>query len=243
MKTIAINSIFVLFAFVVGIAATAPTAFADHMTAEVSIPSGTSVPGCEETKECYVPYTVTIDPGGEVTWSNNDSAAHTVTSGTAKDGPDGNFDSSLFMAGTTFSHKFDNFESGTYPYICMVHPWMTGEIIVVNDNFESYSNLNITPKEQNKPKTIDTLIKQKSQPISIWSDKSNYVDGSIIHIDGKIKDAKPNAFVNIRVYSPSNYNIADERVLLSNAGKFKIDFDTSDKLWFENGDYIIKFED
>ncbi|MEX2313559.1 MAG: PEFG-CTERM sorting domain-containing protein, partial [Nitrosopumilaceae archaeon] len=78
----------------------------------------------------YVPYTVTIDPGGEVTWSNNDSAAHTVTSGTAKDGPDENFDSSLFMAGTTFSVKFDGYEYGTYPYFCMVHPWMTGEVIV-----------------------------------------------------------------------------------------------------------------
>jgi len=129
MKTIAISSIFVLFALVVGITATAPTAFADHATASVSIPAGTSVPGCEETKECYVPYTVTIDPGGEVTWSNDDSAAHTVTSGTAKDGPDGNFDSSLFMAGTTFSVDTLD-EEGTYPYFCMVHPWMTGEVIV-----------------------------------------------------------------------------------------------------------------
>ena len=129
MKTIAISSIFVLFALVVGIAATAPTAFADHATASVSIASGSSVPGCEVTKECYIPYQVTIDPGGEVTWSNDDSAAHTVTSGTAKDGPDGNFDSSLFMAGTTFSVDTLD-EEGTYPYFCMVHPWMTGEVIV-----------------------------------------------------------------------------------------------------------------
>src|SRR3972149_1964585 len=129
MKTIAISSIFVLFAIVAGIASTAPAAFADHATASVSIPAGTSVPGCEETKECYIPYTVTIDPGGEITWSNDDSAAHTVTSGTAKDGPDGNFDSSLFMAGTTFSvNTLD--EEGTYPYFCMVHPWMTGEVMV-----------------------------------------------------------------------------------------------------------------
>ena len=127
MKTIAISSIFVLFALVVGIAATAPTAFADHATASISIASGSSVPGCEETKECYLPYTVTIDPGGEVTWSNDDSAAHTVTSGTAKDGPDGNFDSSLFMAGTTFSHTFDTL--GNYPYFCMVHPWMVGSVL------------------------------------------------------------------------------------------------------------------
>ena len=40
-----------------------------------------------------------VDVGGEVTWTNDDTAAHTVTSGSAADGPDGLFDSSLFMAG------------------------------------------------------------------------------------------------------------------------------------------------
>jgi predicted secreted protein with PEFG-CTERM motif len=128
MKTIAIGSIFVLFAIVAGIATYAPAAFADHPTTSVSAPSGTAVPGCEETNECFIPASVTIHAGGEVTWSNDDSAAHTVTSGTAAEGPDGNFDSSLFMAGTTFSVTLD--EEGTYPYFCMVHPWMAGEIIV-----------------------------------------------------------------------------------------------------------------
>ena len=88
------------------------------------------MPGCEETNECYVPYEVTIDVGGEVTWSNDDTAAHTVTSGSAADGPDGLFDSSLFMAGSTFSVKFDGYEPGDYSYFCMVHPWMEGIVTV-----------------------------------------------------------------------------------------------------------------
>ena len=129
MKTKAMGSFFVLFAIVAGLAAYAPAAFADHPTATVSIPVGTSVPGCEETNECYIPEDVSIDVGGEVTWSNDDTAAHTVTSGTPSDGPDGKFDSSLFMAGNTFSFTFD--EAGTYDYFCMVHPWMTG---IVNVN-------------------------------------------------------------------------------------------------------------
>jgi len=99
--------------------------FADNPTASVSVPAGTSVPGCEETNECYIPYEVTINVGGEITWSNDDTAAHTVTSGTPADGPDGLFDSSLFMAGSTFSVKFDGYEPGSYDY-CMVHPWRTG---------------------------------------------------------------------------------------------------------------------
>jgi plastocyanin len=95
----------------------------------ISLPEGSGAPGCDETNECYIPYHVTVSAGEEVTWSNDDSAAHTVTSGTPTDGPDGIFDSSLFMAGGTFSVTLD--ESGEYPYFCMVHPWMTG-IITVN---------------------------------------------------------------------------------------------------------------
>jgi len=131
MKTIAIGSFLVLFALVATFAATAPTAFADHATASVSLPSGSSVPGCEDTNECYIPAEVTVDVGGEVTWSNDDSAAHTVSSGgAATGGPDGFFDSSLFMAGTTFSVVFDDYEEGEYPYFCIVHPWMSGMVIV-----------------------------------------------------------------------------------------------------------------
>ena len=126
MKTIAIGSFFVLFAIAAGLFAS--PAFADHPTATVSTPQGTSVPGCEETNECYIPYEVTVDVGGEVTWTNDDSAAHTVTAGSAADGPSGVFDSSLFMAGSSFSHKFE--EAGTYPYFCMVHPWMEGIVTV-----------------------------------------------------------------------------------------------------------------
>ena len=130
MKTIAIGSFLVLFALVATFAATAPTAFADHATASVSIPAGSSVPGCEETNECYVPAEVTVDVGGEVTWSNDDTAAHTVTSGDPADADSvgAMFDSSLLLAGTTFSYKFE--EAGTVNYFCIVHPWMKGVVEV-----------------------------------------------------------------------------------------------------------------
>ena len=63
-----------------------------------------------------------------VKWGNADTAAHTVTSGTAKDGPDGKFDSGLIQPGKFFTYQFT--EAGVYPYFCMVHPWMTGAITV-----------------------------------------------------------------------------------------------------------------
>ena len=97
-------------------------------TLMISIPQGSGAPGCETTNECYLPSSLEIQIGDTVLWSNDDTAAHTVSSGTPTDGMNGIFDSSLFMSGTTFEFTFD--KSGTYPYFCMVHPWMTGEIIV-----------------------------------------------------------------------------------------------------------------
>lgn len=94
----------------------------------VSIPKGTSVPGCEKLDFCYDPPNVIIFVGGEVLWRNDDLSAHTVTSGMVLTGPDGNFDSSLLRSGETFSHMFD--KSGKYNYFCMIHPWATGLVTV-----------------------------------------------------------------------------------------------------------------
>ena len=118
----------------VALAAVAATAYATpaayaQATAEVSNAPGSSVPGCEETNECFMPANAMVDVGGTVTWSNDDTAAHTVTSGSSEGGgPDGTFDSSLLMPATEFSYTFE--EAGEYPYFCIVHPWMAGMVTV-----------------------------------------------------------------------------------------------------------------
>jgi len=131
MKITTTSTIFVFLAVIAGIITTTP-AFADHMTAEVSNPAGSgSTDACAATNECFIPYEVTIDVGGEVTWTNDDTLPHTVTDGDLSVDPDNVgtvFDSKLLMAGNTFSHKFD--AAGEYPYFCMVHPWMKGIVIV-----------------------------------------------------------------------------------------------------------------
>ncbi len=122
-----LSSLFVLFAIVsMGITA-APSAFAEHsMNATVENADGSSVPGCEP--DCFIPATVTIGVGGQVTFANNDTAAHTSTAGTPADGPSGAWDSSLVMTGQSYTTPA--LEEGEYPYFCMVHPWMEGLVIV-----------------------------------------------------------------------------------------------------------------
>ena len=63
-----------------------------------------------------------------MTWLNPDTAAYTITSGTTADGADGISDSGPVSSGVEISHKFD--EAGEYPYFCLIHPWMSGMVIV-----------------------------------------------------------------------------------------------------------------
>ena len=76
-----------------------PQAFADHDEITIQNAQGSSTPGCEETADgCFIPNVVVLAKADtEITWENNDTAAHTSTSGDGS--PDGYWDSSLIMAG------------------------------------------------------------------------------------------------------------------------------------------------
>ena len=133
----------------------------DIKPVRVSIPYGTSVPNCEVTNECFLPTELTIDAGTEVMWSNDDEAAHTVTSGSANDGPDGVFDSALLMAGSEFSFVFN--APGEYPYFCLVHPWMTGSVTVkgdANQDLEYKLEATINVRLETKPDTLENTLSE-----------------------------------------------------------------------------------
>ena len=133
MNNKTVSSLFVLFAIVsIGMTA-APSAFAEHsMNATVENAQGSSTPGCEP--DCFIPATVTIGVGGMVTFSNNDTAAHTSTAGTPADGPSGAWDSSLVMMNSAYTTGA--LDAGEYPYFCMVHPWMEGLVIVEEESHD-----------------------------------------------------------------------------------------------------------
>lgn len=70
----------------------------------------------------YKPEAVRVKAGTEVTWTNEDSFAHTVTA------DDESFDSKNMDKGATFSHRFDT--PGTFKYFCAIHNYMTGSVVV-----------------------------------------------------------------------------------------------------------------
>ena len=66
----------------------------------------------------FDPAEVTITTGTTVSWTNEDSVPHTVTS------TDGAFDSGIFDPGANFTWTFD--QPGSFPYACQIHPQMQG---------------------------------------------------------------------------------------------------------------------
>jgi plastocyanin len=94
----------------------------------VSILLGSSAP---TNGEFYSPDVVETTVGSMVTWTNDDTTLHTVTSGVVEGSagtPDGVFDSSYMNKGASFSWVPE--EAGEYDYFCTLHPYMTGKVVV-----------------------------------------------------------------------------------------------------------------
>jgi len=199
----AVYSLFVLLA-VFSIIAITPLAFADHSSATVTNAIGSSIPGCEDTDSCFIPSTVTIDVGGEVVWENVDNAAHTVTSGSPADGPDGAFDSSLIMAGgASFSHTFA--DAGTFTYFCMVHPWMQGTVIVSSE--ESYGDMEeMGHGDDHAAKGIEDLSDQFTATVTsgvIHHIGANSDDDTLlVHLFGADDDGELKITLNSKIITP-----------------------------------------
>ena len=70
----------------------------------------------------FTPAATTAAAGGKVTWTNNDTTAHTVTF------DDGSADSGNLDPGSTFDHTFAT--AGTFAYHCTIHSQMKGTVTV-----------------------------------------------------------------------------------------------------------------
>src|ERR1700747_1747405 len=92
-------------------AAIFPTAFVQAAGTEVNIDQFT-----------FYPQRITAKAGTTVTWTNEDDVPHTVASSIKF------FKSKTLDTADKFSFTFTT--PGTYAYICSVHPYMTGAVVV-----------------------------------------------------------------------------------------------------------------
>ena len=104
--------------------ATAPGGGAVTLT----ILEGSSIQGSPD----YDPDELTVATGSDVTVANQDTVPHTVTSGTGPTDPNSAqlFDTSLINSGESATVSLAQVSAGQYDYYCMVHPYMTGKLVV-----------------------------------------------------------------------------------------------------------------
>ena len=94
----------------------------------LTILEGSSIQGSPD----YDPDELTVAAGSEVTVVNQDTLPHTVTSGTSPTDPNSaqSFDTSLINGGESATLSLAQVAAGQYGYYCLVHPYMTGSIVV-----------------------------------------------------------------------------------------------------------------
>jgi len=117
-----LTALFVL--ILVGAAIPMPTNAQAVTTVDVDITPNASV----KVDDAFSPNPLDISVGDTVVWTNKDTTPHTVTSGNASSGADGQFDSLILAPQATFSFTFN--QTGSFPYYCMLHPNMVGTVIV-----------------------------------------------------------------------------------------------------------------
>jgi len=122
-------SIITVFALLVTVSfvSVLPNTFAEHDDIATVHP----IAGLEEVDycdPCFDPSVATISAGGVIKFVNNDQSKHTFTAGSVDNWMGEIFDSGLLEPGESYTTP--ELEVGEYPYFDMIHPWMTGLIIV-----------------------------------------------------------------------------------------------------------------
>lgn len=89
-------------------------------------PSPSPAPAAGVTRDAiedyvYRPATLVVPVGSKVTWTNRDDVPHSATAA-------GRFDTGLFGKGQSRTITFHR--AGTFAYICSIHPFMHGKVVV-----------------------------------------------------------------------------------------------------------------
>lgn len=93
----------------------------------------------------FTPATITIHVGDTVTWTNHGPSAHTATAN------DGSFNTGVLQKGHSASHTFTT--AGTFTYICQIHPFMHGTVVVLANTASTTTPKTTTTPASTNPAT------------------------------------------------------------------------------------------
>lgn len=165
------------------------TSLLGYRSTQAAAPSATAHATVQVTIQnfAFSPQTITVAPGTTVTWTQKDSAPHTVTSDT------GAWTASVDLSpGQTFSHTFTTI--GTYPYHCAVHPNMMASVIVATG-----AHAGAGPGTT-MPGTLGTMGKAAKLMLTSWT---GYYDGKTLTYISTDTSSKAEAMQDHLNYSAS----------------------------------------
>src|SRR4029077_11474263 len=123
----------------------------------------------------YNPDIVTAEKGNIIEWTNKDNSPHTVTS--ASDAG-ATFDSSLITkGGGTYQLDTSKLNGTEYDYMCTIHPFMTGKIMITAPQKPIIANVTISAgasKQSPDQKYFDPAqLSAKVGTTVVWTNKDS----------------------------------------------------------------------
>ncbi len=106
----------------------------------------------------FTPGTLTIHVGDTVTWTNNGPTDHTATA------DDGSFNTGTLKKGRSASHTFT--KAGTFAYICAIHPFMKGRVVVEASAASTTTPSSTTPTSTTQTSTTPSATSSNGSSAS-----------------------------------------------------------------------------
>lgn len=171
------------------------------------------VPGAaSKAGRAFSPSPATVNIGDTVTWVNNDSAIHTVTSGTDNT-PDSEFGLKddgkpmLIFPGRTFEYAAT--QAATFHYFCWLHPTMIGTLQVSNSSSSS------PPMSQISLSTDRSLL---------YGDDEVTIQGTVVGVNST------GQLLLLRVLDPEGEEFLSDSVAIDDDGNFTYPLEISGPL-------------
>jgi len=165
--------------------------------------------------ELFAPLELPISSGDTVTWINQDSTNHKITSGVAAH-PDFSgefFTTDVLSPGDSFSITLVNEGFAGYYYFCEIHPWFSGKIFFEDRPGIYQSTLDFTYD-------VD--------------------DSEIMTISGLVESDLATTMYEVLIYDNSNNLLFQKIDSFESDATFAVSVDISNSIWKHDENYVAK---